>query len=109
MTNHFNRLSPPEAERLAILLEEMGEAQHIIGKILRHGFESKDPTDPGANINRSLLEHELGDVKHAIDRLCSAHDISAAAIVHWCDRKSGRATQYLHHQETSVNWDGERD
>jgi hypothetical protein len=32
-----NELSDAEVERLAILAEEMGEAQQCIGKILRHG------------------------------------------------------------------------
>lgn len=35
MADHFNGLTPAEAERLALLLEELGEAQQAIGKILR--------------------------------------------------------------------------
>ena len=30
-------------ERLALLLEELGEAQQVIGKILRHGYDSRHP------------------------------------------------------------------
>jgi hypothetical protein len=52
--DHFNRLTPAEAERLALLLEELGEAQQIIGKILRHGYESYHPDDPETT-NRTLL------------------------------------------------------
>ena len=37
MDDHFNNLTPGEAERLAILAEECGEVIQIIGKILRHG------------------------------------------------------------------------
>ena len=37
--DNFNRLSPAEYERLAILAEEMGEAQQALGKIMRHGGE----------------------------------------------------------------------
>ena len=37
----FNKLSAAEAERLALLLEELGEAQQAIGKILRHGYENR--------------------------------------------------------------------
>jgi hypothetical protein len=41
MTVNFNGLAPAETERLALLLEELGEAQQAIGKILRHGYESQ--------------------------------------------------------------------
>ena len=45
MTQSFsNGLNDAEAERLAILLEEFGEAQQAVGKILRHGYESYDPS-----------------------------------------------------------------
>lgn len=44
---HFNGLTPAEAERLALLSEELGEAQQAIGKILRHGYDSSNPVDPG--------------------------------------------------------------
>lgn len=43
---HFNQLSPAEAERLALLSEELGEAQQAIGKILRHG----QPSMQGVNL-----------------------------------------------------------
>ncbi len=41
---HFNELTPAEAERLAYLAEECGEAIQIIGKILRPslGFLERD-------------------------------------------------------------------
>lgn len=38
MDEPFNDLSNAELERLALLLEELGEAQQVIGKILRHGY-----------------------------------------------------------------------
>jgi hypothetical protein len=66
MSGHFNGLSPAEAERLALLLEELGEAQQVIGKILRHGYESHHPENPDDS-NRALLEGELGDVMAAIE------------------------------------------
>jgi hypothetical protein len=36
---YFNSLTPAELERLSLLLEELGEAQQAIGKILRHGYK----------------------------------------------------------------------
>lgn len=58
---HFNRLTPAQAERLAILMEEMAEASQVIGKILRHGFDSCHPQDK-TTTNRDLLFKELTDV-----------------------------------------------
>ena len=62
---HFNRLTPAQAERLAILMEEMAEASQVIGKILRHGFDSCHPKDKTTN-NRGLLLKELTDVQAAM-------------------------------------------
>lgn len=67
-----------ERERLAILLEEMGEATQVIGKILRHGWE---PTHNEIKYNnRADLQAELGDVHAAVLRLCNANDVSYTAI-----------------------------
>jgi len=93
---HFNDLTPAEAERLALLLEEMGEAQQIIGKILRHGYESTHPR--GDTTNRRLLENELGDVRHAMIRLCDAGDLNKVEIHKHADLKAKTVLQYLHHQ-----------
>jgi len=41
---HFNGLSPAEAERLALLAEECGEVVQAVCKVLRHGYESTNPT-----------------------------------------------------------------
>lgn len=96
MQPHFNRLTPAEAERLALLSEEMGEAIQAIGKILRHGYESKHPE--GGPTNRETLEQELGDVRHCMIRLCESGDLSKAAIHEAADRKAERVGVYLHHQ-----------
>jgi len=98
-SRHFNELTPAEAERLAILLEEMGEAQQVVGKILRHGYDSQNPRD-GANgrPNRFLLEEELGDVLWSIRALMKAKDTSMEVIEHRCAQKDKRIIPYLHHQ-----------
>ena len=62
---HFNELTPAQAERLAILMEECGEVVQIIGKILRHGFESVSPYGHSSETNRQALIRELFDVKAA--------------------------------------------
>ena len=96
MSRHFNELSPGEHERLALLLEELGEAQQAIGKILRHGYESTHPD--GGPTNRQSLERECGDVRHAMIRLCDAGDLRKSAIHESADKKAKTVVQYLHHQ-----------
>lgn len=97
MSDHFNDLDPGEAERLAILLEEMAETSHVIGKILRHGYESCHPKDPKTT-NRMRLEDELGHVLHSINLIASM-DISLSSIKRSCREKSKSITPFLHHQE----------
>lgn len=94
----FNQLSPAEVERLALLAEEMGESIQVVGKILRHGYESFNPDDPKRTTNRQLLTHELGDVRHSVDRLCDADDLSKQNIGVRAHMKSQRVGKYLHHQ-----------
>lgn len=95
VSQHFNQLTPAEAERLALLLEELGEAQQAIGKILRHGYESTHPD--GGPTNREALERECGDVRHAMIRLCDAGDLSKLAIHDRADAKAVQVVRYLHH------------
>lgn len=112
MTDHFNRLTPAELERLAYLAEEMCEAGQIIGKILRHGYDSFDPTDPmnrvvgveGQGIgrtldvttNRQLLARELGDVQRGLNMMLAAGDLVEAEI--WQVIAKGAPSKYMHHQ-----------
>lgn len=93
---HFNGLSPAEAERLALLLEELGEAQQAIGKILRHGYESSHPA--GGETNRVALEREIGDVWCAIEMMFSAGDLNALSATAASELKALRVHHYLHHQ-----------
>lgn len=110
MSKHFNELTPAQAERLAILSEEMGEAQQAIGKILRHGFDSHNPDFPLSESpdtvthsvsNRSMLEKEIGDVFFAIDMLC-VRDLSISKIYYSRNNKPERMKPYLHHQKEEV-------
>ncbi len=97
---HFNCLTPAEDERLALLLEECGEVIQIIGKIQRHGYESVNPTVPNSEkqTNRSMLEEELGHVRHAIARLVSAEDVQESDIGHFEEEKAAKVERWLHHQ-----------
>lgn len=94
---HFNRLTPAEAERLALLAEECGEVVQAVGKILRHGYESTHPD--GGPTNRETLERECGDVYHVIWRLIAVGDIDGNSMSLWADDKAKKVAQYLHHQK----------
>jgi hypothetical protein len=91
MSEQFtNRLTAAEAERLALLLEELGEAQQAIGKILRHGYESHNPLSATVSpSNRETLETEVGHVQHAIDRMTLACDLNVVAVSGAKEAESG--------------------
>ena len=93
---HFNKLTPAEAERLALLAEECGELVQAIGKVLRHGYESKHPD--GGPTNREAVERECGDVLHAIKRVIGAGDIDGKVVSQRADDKEKSVSRYLHHQ-----------
>lgn len=93
---HFNRLTPAEAERLALLAEECGEVIQAIGKVLRHGFESTHPD--GGPTNREALEREMGDVYHAMVRMCGTGDLDWNAVTQRADDKARSVVRYFHHQ-----------
>jgi NTP pyrophosphatase (non-canonical NTP hydrolase) len=115
MAEQFNGLTPAEAERLFYLLEELGEAQQAIGKILRHGYESRDPTkavpvtddNRGGTVgwrntsptNRQMLASELGDVMRGIEMLRKAGDVSRDIIADVAAK--GPPSKYMHHQSNS--------
>lgn len=93
---HFNKLTPAEAERLALLAEECGEVIQAIGKVLRHGYESAHPD--GGPTNRKALERECGDVYHAIWRAIGAGDIDGNGMSQRADDKARSVGCFLHHQ-----------
>lgn len=93
----FNNLSPAEAERLDLLSEEMAETIQVIGKIKRHGYESRYPKDGFSN--RELLEKELGDVMLSLGLMTAQKDIRKVAIEFAEQDKAVRIKPFLHHQE----------
>lgn len=98
-SEHYNRLTPAEAERLAMLAEECAEVIQIIGKIQRHGYESHHPNDPTDVTNRRMLEKEIRDVLGvhlAMVRegdIASPENIEKTAEISWT-----RKLKYTHHQ-----------
>lgn len=108
MADHFNGLSPAEAERLALLIEEAAEVQQMACKVLRHGYDSWHPADPDKTSNRELLATEVGHLVWAIDAMGHAGDLDGKRIARAEREKAASVGRYLHHsrvytvfQETS--------
>lgn len=96
--SHFNRLTPGEAERLAVLIEEAAKVQAVACKILRHGYSSYNPDMLVKMTNRLLLEKEIGHLHSSLKRMRSAGDIVAERIHYHTVRKDDNGGQYMHHQ-----------
>ncbi len=99
---HFNQLTPAEAERLALLAEECAEVIQIVGKILRHGYESYHPADSLRTTNRELLGKELGHVGVAEGLLYDANDVVPQLVIDEREKKRDRIQQYLHHANVNT-------
>jgi hypothetical protein len=96
---HFNQLSPAEAERLAILAEECAEVIQVVGKILRHGYDSFHPGDAGRTTNRALLENEIGHVRAITQMMVKGEDVCDLEIQKGSLVKLERVDRYLHHNQ----------
>jgi NTP pyrophosphatase (non-canonical NTP hydrolase) len=94
----YNLLSAGQVERLALLAEELGEVQQAVGKILRHGLYSWNPTVVGSQSNLESLERELGDVMCAMGLLSDKGDIDRNAVWASAERKRAKVGTYMHHQ-----------
>lgn len=98
-----NNLSDAQLERLAILSEELGEAQQMVGKILRHGWISFSPFDEDKTPNQMLLTKELGDILYAIKLLESNGELLFTDIEQFAISKQERIKPYLHHNSGDIS------
>jgi NTP pyrophosphatase (non-canonical NTP hydrolase) len=103
---HFNELTPAQAELLALLAEECGECIQAIGKILRHGYASANPLRPGSMNNADVLAKEMGDVRAAMIMLCNAGPVSKEQVHSNADTKLANVGRWLHHQAPNVELRG---
>lgn len=97
MNAPFNKLTPAEAERLALVAEECAEIIQIVGKILRHGYESSNPDAPDKGNNREMLAREIGDLDAVVDLMIVTDDLSQGELIDAKAEKSARMRRYLHH------------
>lgn len=92
----FNNLSPGQAERLALLIEELSEAIQAACKILRHGYDNFHPDIPEVT-NKFDLEKELGHVRAAINLMLPS-DLDEFTVDLYKTRKLKSVKQWMHHQ-----------
>lgn len=95
---NFNKLTPEETERLALLSEECGEVIQLVGKILRHGYESYHPNGE-KDSNRIELTKELGDLCFIVHMMLWNKDIDKDNLKEFRDDKPRRLKKYVHHTE----------
>ena len=93
-------LTPAEAERLAMLAEECAEVIQIVGKILRHGYDSYHPADPETT-NRDLLAKELTDIE-AVRGEMQRHELRDYEMRDPFQAVWRRKLRFTHHQEVAL-------
>lgn len=91
---HFNKLTPAEAERIAMVMEEAAEVVQACGKILRHGFDSRYGD---GRLNRTQLLLEVRDVIATIALMEAAGDFEGGEVAPTQSDVS-RRLRYTHHQ-----------
>lgn len=97
-------LTNAELERLAILMEECAEVQHIIGKIIRHGYASFNPIiEDCPPCNRELLEKELGDLSFAVNFCADNKDINLLNVRKHTENKKESIQNWLHFNKVDNN------
>ena len=94
----FNKLSPAEVERLYYLSEELAESIQAIQKVLRHGYESRNPDLENGPTNREHLEEELGQTMLAIALITAAQDLNENDMLIHGERKAKVLHKWMHHQ-----------
>lgn len=109
MSDHFNKLTPAEAELLACLAEECGEIIQAVGKALRHGLDDGSPYPSGVTLgapghprNRQSIAHEIGNLEAVRDRCLVAGILSQGEIDGARTAKDHKLSDWTHHQPDST-------
>jgi len=93
----FNKLTDQQMERFNLLSEQLGSVQKAIGKIMLHGMESRNPTQPYSIRNDEQLEHDIAGMMCAINFICRAGDLSIARMTQQSIEREKMLSPYLHH------------
>lgn len=94
MNEHFNGLSPRQAELLTLLAEECAEVIQAVTKIQRHGLHG---SYDGGETNVAALERELGDARAASLLLQNASVVDFDRVAEHSMVKLARVRMFLHH------------
>ncbi len=95
-----NEQAAAQIERVALLMEEMAETIHVIGKILRHGFNSYNPYTEEKN--KTLLEKELSHVSLALSLLIANGDIDPLALTEYQSLKQQSVKRFMHYKHKGL-------
>ena len=96
----FSNLRPDEIERLGLLAEEAAEVIQVVGKILRHGWDSTKPSDPNGPTNRENLVTELVDLSTIIGLCEGCGDFNISGVINEMGaKKIEKLKRYTHHQK----------
>lgn len=96
----FSNLRPDEIERLGLLAEEAAEIIQVVGKILRHGWDSRKPSDPTGPTNRENLVTELIDLSTIIGLCEGCKDFNISGVIdERAKEKIEKLKRYTHHQK----------
>lgn len=98
MFKHFNKLTPGQAERLAMLAEECAEVIVEVNKALRHGLDSYHPDNPGVN-NRDRITKELIDVEAVLKMMYLSNDFTMPRRLNDVQNAFNKKLKYAHHQQ----------
>ena len=86
-------------ERLTKLIEECSEIIQIASKIKLWGFDSYHPRDESQTTNRTLLEHEIGDLIVILELMYPSGDISYDNVHDRIIVKTKKINKYLQHNK----------
>ena len=95
-------LTPAQAERLEMLAEEANEVSVACTKILRHGYESRNPDVPDSETNHDALCRELNDLCAIGGKMSLLGDIDGNKNVGNLHDIWQRKLRYTHHQDGSL-------
>lgn len=91
-------LTPAQAERLEMLAEEAAEIVQACTKILRHGYESHHPDDPGET-NKEQLCREIDELVAISGKMALLGDLYGAKRVETLAAIWQRKLRYTYHQQ----------
>jgi NTP pyrophosphatase (non-canonical NTP hydrolase) len=101
MSEHFNGLTPQQAELLTLLAEECAEVIQAVTKIQRHGLNSRNPSTGEHNV--AALNRELGQAQLAKNLLFRAGVVCMRSTLEAHDAKLEVIQKYLHHSKVGLN------